>query len=205
MKAGARAVGVAESYTGDASTLAGVVVRRDRAVESVSFGECTVGGTDATSGVAAVVESLERPDARYVVVAGVALAWYNVLDLHALGDRLDRPVLAVTFEASDGLEPALRDAFDGDALDARLDAYRALPPRQRVTVGDRDDEASTSDDDADAGGAADEAAVYVRAVGIGDAHAAEVVRTFTHESRRPEPVRVAREVARAGDALRHDH
>ncbi|MFC6951842.1 DUF99 family protein [Halorubellus litoreus] len=191
MKPGARAVGVAESYTGDASTLAGVVARRDRAVESVSFGQCTVGGSDATVGVGDVVESLERPDARYVLVAGVALAWYNLLDLDALHERLDRPVLAVTFEASESLEPALRDAFDGDALDARLDAYHALPARRAVRV---------ARDDASVEGRSD--VVYVRAVGIGDEHAAEVVRAFTHESGRPEPVRVAREVARAGDALR---
>ena len=204
MKAGARAVGVAESYEGDASTLGAVVVRRDRAVETISFGECTVGGLDATEGVGDVVDSLARPDARYVFVAGVALAWYNVLDLHALHDRLDRPLLAVGFEASEGLEPALREAFDGDALDARLDRYRALPPRQPVAV-DHSTDASEDDDEGASDGDAEEDAgdvVYVRALGVGDEHAAEVVRGFTHESGRPEPVRVAREIARAGDDLR---
>ena len=213
MKAGARAVGVAESYANDASTLGAVVVRRDRAVESIAFGECTVGGLDATESVGDVVESLARPDARYVFVAGVALAWYNLLDLHALHDRLDRPVLAVGFEASDGLEPALREAFDGDGLDARLERYRALPPRKPVAVGRNDGDANDDDatsgvdgDDAtpdakgdDAGG---ERVVYVRALGVGDEHATEVVRGFTYEGGRPEPVRVAREVARAGDELR---
>ena len=209
MKAGARAVGVAESYAADTSTLGAVVVRRDRAVETVSFGECTVGGLDATERVCEVVESLARPDARYVFVAGVALAWYNLLDLHALHERLDRPLLAVGFEASEGLEPALREAFDGDALDARLDRYRALPPRRPVTV-DRGGDAS--DDAGDGAAGADDASdaavddaddvVYFRALGVSDEHAAEVVRGFTHERGRPEPVRVAREVARAGDDLR---
>ncbi|NHN42144.1 DUF99 family protein [Halorubellus sp. JP-L1] len=184
MKAGARAVGVAESYRGSTSTLAAVVVRADRAVETVSFGTCTVGGRDATSGVADVVASLERPDARYVFVAGVAPAWYNLLDLQTLHERVDRPVLAVSFEDSDGLEPALREAFDGEALAERLRAYRALPDRRPVDV----------DDDV----------VFVRALGVGREHAAELVRGFTHEGGRPEPVRVAREIARAGDALRTD-
>lgn len=211
MKTGARAVGVAESYVGDVSTLAGVVVRRDRAVEAVSFGRCTVGGSDATGAVGDVVEALGRPDARYVLVAGVALAWYNLLHLDALHERLDRPVLAVTFEASESLEPALDAAFDGDALDARLDAYRALPERHAVDVGKEDSVGSGgSVGNGDrAEGAADgddgdrSAVVYVRALGVGDEHAAEVVRAFTHDGR-PEPVRVAREVARAGDALRRD-
>jgi endonuclease V-like protein UPF0215 family len=196
-------VGVAESYANDTSTLGAVVVRRNRAVESVAFGECTVGGLDATEHVGDVVDSLSRPDARYVFVAGVALAWYNVLNLHALHERLDRPLLAVGFEASDGLEPALRETFDGDALDARLDRYRALPRRWSVAVGRSDDAggdagtASSGDENGDV--------VYVRALGLEAAHAAEVVRGFTHESGRPEPVRVAREVARAGDDLRQSH
>jgi endonuclease V-like protein UPF0215 family len=221
VKAGARAVGVAESYADNTSTLGAVVVRRDRAVESVSFGECTVGGLDATERVGDVVESLARPDARYVFVAGVALAWYNVLNLHALHERVDRPLLAVGFEASEGLEPALREAFDGRDLDARLARYRALPPRRPVAVG-RDDrnegdakqdasiEGERTSADAAGGDGGTEAddddddVVYVRALGLGEEHAAEVVRGFTHEGGRPEPVRVAREAARAGDELRQD-
>lgn len=187
-------MGVAESYRGETSTLGAVVVRADRAVETVSFGACTVGGTDATSAIADVVADLDRPDARYVFVAGVAPAWFNVVDLAALHAAVDRPVLAVSFEASDGLEDAIRDAFDDEgARDDRLAAYRALPERQAVEVGDARD----GEDDGDA-----TRTVYVRAVGVGDEHAAEVVRGFTFEGGRPEPVRVARQVARAGDDLR---
>jgi endonuclease V-like protein UPF0215 family len=180
-------VGIAESFSDETSTLAAVVMRADRAVEAVSFGTCTVGGSDATTAITALLERLDRPDARYVFVAGVALAWYNVLDLHAIFEHADRPVLAVTFEESDGLEPAIRDAFDdADARDQRLDAYRALPDRWSVSV--------------DVGEST--ATVYVRALGLHREHARDVVRGFTVESDRPEPVRVAREVARAGDDFR---
>ncbi|PSQ09470.1 DUF99 domain-containing protein, partial [Halobacteriales archaeon QS_7_68_65] len=53
MKAGVRALGVAESSRPDAtrSTLAGAVVRADRVVDGFAFGSCTVGGTDATETV----------------------------------------------------------------------------------------------------------------------------------------------------------
>lgn len=181
MKAGARAVGVAESHVEETSTLGAVVVRRDRAVESVSFGECTVGGLDATKSVGDVVESLARPDARYVFVAGVALAWYNVLNLHALHERLDRPVLAVGFEASDGLEPALREAFDGDALAVRRDTYRSLPPRVPIAAADRDADPAAADDSR-----------FVRAVGVDADRAAAAVRGLTREGfSRCEPLRIA--------------
>ncbi|MFC4406898.1 endonuclease dU [Haloarchaeobius iranensis] len=182
MKAGVRAVGIAESTQGGVSTLAGVVVRADRTVDGLSFGTCTVGGSDATGAVVETVERLGREDVRYVVLAGIALAWYNVVDLHAVHDAVDRPVLSVTFEASTGLESAIEDAFDGTARDHRLEVYRRQPSRTPVGVNGE--------------------TVYVRAVGVDDGEACDVVRAFTPEGGRPEPLRVARFAARAGDALR---
>ncbi len=182
MKAGVRALGVAESYRGDRnrSTLAGAVVRADRVCDGFAYGSCRVGGTDGTDAVAELVDDLGRPDARYVMLGTVAPAWYNLLDLARLFETVDRPVLAVTFEASDGLEDGLRDAFSGPALEARLETYRSLPERRELSVNDE--------------------TVYVRAAGLEPAAADEVVRAFSPEGGRPEPIRVAREAARAADA-----
>ncbi|GGM57580.1 endonuclease V-like protein UPF0215 family [Halarchaeum rubridurum] len=182
MKGGTRALGLAESYVGEAgrSTLAGAVVRADRVVDDFRFSACTVGGNDATDAIVELWRGLDRPDVRHVLVAGVALAWYNVLDLQRLHDATDRPVLAVSFEASAGLDEAIRREFDGDAADERLAAYRALPERRPVAVNDD--------------------TVYVRSVGCDDP--ARVVRAHTPEGGRPEPLRVAREAARAADRYR---
>lgn len=186
MKSGVRALGVAESYALDAeeSTLAGVVCRSDRVVDGFVFGSCTVGGTDVTESVATLWRQLDREDVRYVLVAGVALAWYNVLDPEELADRIDRPVIAVTFEDSDGLEDALAEAFDGPALEDRLERYRALPERHSTTIGGDD--------------------LFYRTGGIALAEAARVLEQFTTDGGRPEPLRVARLAARAGDGLRRD-
>lgn len=184
MKPGTRAVGVAESYRDATSTLAGAVVRADRVVDDLAFSTCTVGGSDATDAVASLVADLDRPDVQYVLVAGIAPAWFNVLDLHRLQDATDRPVCSVSFEASPGLEAALRREFSGDALTDRLATYRAQPPRRELSVdGDR---------------------LWVRSVGIDDDEAAAVVRAFTPEGGRPEPLRVARLAARATDRFRTD-
>lgn len=177
MKSGIRALGVAESYHDETSTLAGAVVRADRVVDGFGFGQCTVGGTDATDAVIDLIERLDRPDVRYVMCAGIAPAWYNLLDLQAIGEAVDRPVVSVSFEDSDGLEPALRSAFEGEALASRLAIYREQPARRGV---DLDDET-----------------VYVRAVGCSQQEAERVVRAFTPEGGRPEPLRVAKEAARA--------
>ncbi|WP_435365004.1 DUF99 family protein [Haloarchaeobius sp. DYHT-AS-18] len=184
MKPGVRALGVAESFRDDESTLAGVVVRANRVVDGLSFGTCTVGGSDVTAAVEGLYDRLGREDVRYVMVSGIALAWYNLLDMHRLADAIDRPVLSVTYEASDGLDDAIREAFEGEAREARLATYRAQPDRTPVEVNGE--------------------TVYVRAVGVDPAEARDVVRAFTPEGGRPEPLRVARMAARAGDALRRD-
>ena len=176
-----RAIGVAESYEADASMLAATVVRRDRVVDDFGFERCTVGGTDASDAAARLVTGLGRPDARVLILSGIAPAWFNLFDLHAINERVDRPVLSVSFEPSPGLDDALRREFDGDALAERIDIYERQPPRQELTVdGER---------------------LWVRAVGTDDEEAARIVRAFTPEGGRPEPLRVARLAARAGDAF----
>jgi endonuclease V-like protein UPF0215 family len=155
------------------------VVRADRVVDDLVFATCTTGGSDATAACRELWDRLDRPDVQWIFVAGVAPAWFNLVDLAALADHADRPVVAVAFEDSDGLEAPLREQFEGAALDRRLDMYRRLPPRTRVSVGDD--------------------TVFIRAVGIDTDAAADVVAAFTPEgSGRPEPLRVARLAARAG-------
>lgn len=184
MKPGARAVGVAESYRTGTSTLAGVVTRASRVVDGFAFGRVTVGGTDATAGIRDLLSDLDREDVHYVLVAGIAPAWYNVLDLTAIEAAVERPVIAVSFEESEGLEAALRREFSGTALEERLGTYRRQPDRESLTVNDE--------------------TVFVRAVGIAPRAARDVVRAFTPEGGRPEPLRVARLAARAADRLQPD-
>ncbi|WP_254272919.1 DUF99 family protein [Haloarcula marina] len=177
MKAGVRALGVAESYRDRTSHLAGTVVRASRVVDGFVFDTCTVGGSDATAAVCAMVDRLAREDVRYLLLAGIAPAWFNVLDLHEIHRHTGLPTLSVTFEDSPGLESAIREAFeDPETVADRLDTYRRQPQRHPVTVTDE--------------------TVYVRAVGLDDAAAADVVRAFTPEGGRPEPLRVARLAAR---------
>jgi endonuclease V-like protein UPF0215 family len=184
MKPGARVAGVAESAGGEQSTLAAAVVRADRVVDGFAFERCTVGGTDATARVGDLLESLDREDLHAVMLAGIAPAWFNLLDLSAIADRAARPVVSVSFEDSEGLEPALRREFDGEALEERLEIYRRQPDRVRVAVNDE--------------------AVWIRAVGFESDEARELVRTVTPEGGRPEPLRVARLAARAADGFRAD-
>jgi endonuclease V-like protein UPF0215 family len=182
MKTGVRALGVAESYRESKSTLAGSVVRASRAVDGFVFGRCTVGGSDATAAITEMVTRLDRADVRYLFLSGTALAWFNVVDLWRLHDETGLPTVSVTYEESGGLESAIREAFDDAAVvEDRLGTYRALPERHPVTVNGE--------------------VVYVRSVGVDDGEAADVIRGFTPEGGRPEPLRVARLAASAADGL----
>jgi hypothetical protein len=182
VKSGVRALGVAESYRERDSTLAGVVTRASRVTDGFAFETCTVGGTDATAAVIDLFSNLGREDVRYVFVAGIALAWYNVVDLRRLAADIDRPVVSVTFEESPGLVSALEAEFEGEALRRRKETFEGQPPRERLNVNGQ--------------------TVFVRSVGVEESEARDAVRAFTPEGGRPEPLRVARLAARAGDELR---
>jgi len=179
MKRGIRALGIAESYRGEGgdSYLAGVVVRADRVVEGFHFTTITVGGTDATDAVAELYDAADREDLHFVLVSGVAPAWYNIVDIDAVHDATKVPIVSVTYEKGDenGLRSSIQDEFEGDALEKRLELYDSLPARRRLLVGGND--------------------LYVRSIGVADERADEWVRGFTHDGR-PEPVRVARLAAR---------
>jgi len=200
VKPGRRALGIAASDRDQRSHLAGAVVRADRVVDGFEFGTCTVGGSDATAAVCDVFDRLGREDLGYCFLAGIAPAWFNLLDLRAIHDHTGRPTLSVSFEASPGLEDAIRDAFDGAerssadgssgecearrcepreaaTVEERLATYRAQPDRRELSVNDE--------------------TVFVRSVGLEPDEAAEVVRAYTPAGGRPEPLRVARLAARA--------
>ena len=183
MNSGRRALGIAESYRGTddeatTSTLGGAVVRVDRTVDDLVFGTCTIGGTDATGAVVDYWRRLDREDVAFLFLSGVAPAWYNVVDLERVAAAVDRPVIAVSYEDSDGLTDAIDAAFEPPERDRRLEVYEALPPRRRL-----------------------EAGLFVRSAGVDDATADRAVGAFTHD-RRPEPLRVAKRAARRVDAFR---
>lgn len=183
MKAGTRALGIADSSGESIGTFAGCVVRADRVFDGVAFSSFTVGGTDATNAVLDIVASLDREDVQYLLLAGIAPGWFNIVDLHRLHRETSVPVLSISFEGSTGLSPEIKNAFEGKNMQARLEVYESLPERRRLCVG--------SDE------------LFVRSVGISRERADDIVRAFTPAGGRPEPLRVARLAARSGREYRH--
>jgi len=176
-KKGLRVLGVAESYAGrEHSTLAGIVMRKDLIIDGCGFSRVTVGGNDATEGVLAIVNSLDRKDINAIFLSGCVIAFFNIIDPAHLYDATGRAVICVTYEDSAGLEGDILHHFPGDT--ARLAAYRNLGDRTPHTLPDGQ-------------------VVYLRSWGISREDAGSLCSGFTREGKIPEPLRVARIAARA--------
>jgi hypothetical protein len=175
-KSGLRALGIAESYSGrEQSTLAGVVMRKDLLIDGVAFARVTVGGSDATDAVIRLFSSLGRRDINLLMVGGSIIAWYNIIDPAAVQEATNLPIIVATYEESEGLAEDIRRHFPDDA--GRLAAYRRLGDRIPVRL-------HTGYD------------LFIRPYGLSPEDAARLCNDFTHEGRVPEPIRVARLIAR---------
>ncbi|MCP1662820.1 MAG: DUF99 family protein [Methanocalculus sp. MSAO_Arc1] len=176
-KPGIRILGIAESWTGrERSVLAGIVMRGDRRIDGCALSTVTVGGMDATDAVIRLVSSLSRSDINLIVISGAAIAWYNIIDPDTIHAATGIPVILLTYEESGGLEDAIQRLFPGD--EKRMQAYLALGERDCVPL-----QTGYS--------------VFLRRSGIPLETARRALCRFTLDGRIPEPVRVARLVARS--------
>lgn len=183
-KSGYRVLGCAESHRGregDEGVFSGVVMRADGRVEAVEYSPVTVGGLDATDAVLDLWRATGE-DVQAVLVSGLAVTWYNLVDLERLHRETGRPVVCVTYEGSEGLESSLEREFDGERLDRRLELYHRQSEREAV-------ELSTGE------------TVYLRAEGLGTDDSCRLIDDLTTHGKKPEPVRVAGLAARG--ALDH--
>ena len=179
-KKGLRALGIAESYAGRRySTLAGIVLRKDAALDGAAFARVTVGRMDATGSVLSIFSQLNRRDINVIFLSGCVISFFNIIDPEKVCDETSLPVICVTYEESAGLEGDIIHHFPGDTV--RLEAYRRLGQRTGYDL---------------PGGT-----VYLRSWGIGVEDAGRLVTDFTREGKIPEPLRVARIAARAAHAF----
>lgn len=147
-------------------------------VEGISVTDVAVDGADATERVGAALLASEHLDGvRAVLLDGITLGGFNVVDLAALAKAVRRPVVAVT-----------RRRPDFEAIDAALRRYfpRDRGRRRRLVHARRLFAVPV------AGGW-----LQVAVAGATRADAAALVRRSVREGRWPEPLRLARMVARA--------
>ncbi|MEM2875703.1 MAG: DUF99 family protein, partial [Candidatus Bathyarchaeia archaeon] len=157
--------------------LAGVVMRSDLIVDGFSFTTATVGGMDSTQRIIEMYKNLCRDDVNLILLNGCVISWYNVVDLNALTEATGLPLICVTYEESKGLEKFFKEIFDED-YEERIEVYRKNGPRTEVTLktGKR---------------------IFVRFMKMSLDEAEFVLNKFTLVGAVPEPLRVARLLARS--------
>lgn len=160
----------------DATTMVvGVVMRGGEYIEGVLRSQVTVDGDDATSVVAEMVcATRHREQLRAVLLDGICLGGFNVVDLGKLYEAIAIPIVTVTRDKPDlmAIERALRAHFP--------DWERRLAVHKEGTL----HEFSTAHNP-----------LYAKFVGCSPGEAQEIISLATIRGVLPEPLRVAHLIA----------
>jgi uncharacterized protein len=178
-KRGIRIFGIAESFkkSNSTSTLGGVVMRRDLIVDGIVFGNATLKGNDSTKSIHCMYNSLQRDDINCIMLDGLIISMYNIIDGEQLNNTTGLPIIAITFEDSTGLEEHIRHHFLEEA-ERKLEQYRKLGKRDLVRL-------------------KTDKLLYIRYWGLSLKGALNTLNAFTLQGSVPEPIRVAKLLARA--------
>lgn len=185
-KKGIRVLGIAESFKkfSKNSILAGVVMRRDLVIDGMAYGTATIGGDDATNSIISMHRSLARDDINCILLDGLVISMFNIIDGEQVAGETGLPVIAITFEDSKGLEESIKSHFD-DWQD-KLVQYQKLGTRDRVTL-------KTGKN------------LFIRCWRVNQRRALAILNSFTLQGSIPEPIRVAKLAARShANALNYE-
>ncbi|MBI4258866.1 MAG: DUF99 family protein, partial [Thaumarchaeota archaeon] len=174
-----RALGIAECFrVGETrSVLAGVVMRRDLVVDGFAISSATIGGDDATRSIVEMHDQLKRNDINIILLGGAVISLFNIIDVDQVFKKTGVQTICVTFKESEGLEEPIKHRFP-DKWQRKLRAYKKLGARERVML-------KTG------------YPVHVRGAGIDVAACKKVLDKFTLQGGIPEPIRLAKLLAKA--------
>jgi len=179
-KKGFRVLGVSESFikgVSKESILAGVVMRADMTIDGFTFAKATVGGMDATDKILEMYRNLKRKDINVLLLNGCVISWYNVIDLYKVAEETNLPLICVTYNESEGLEKYFRELFPHDC-EKRVEIYHRNKGRTAIKL-------STG------------YTVFIRFIGMKIDEAKGILNKFTSHGSIPEPLRLARLLARS--------
>ncbi len=175
-----RALGIAESFSpsDDFSVLGGVVMRSDLVIDGFGAGTLKISGSDATRSIIKLYEKLKRNDINVILISGSVLSLYNIVDVEYLSKNLQKPFIALTFKKSQSdLARNIRAKFEVNEAKSKIKLLEKLgvPKQVKLETGYR---------------------LFVRAEGISDDETRRILDKFTLQGAIPEPIRVARLLAK---------
>ena len=176
-KSGIRGLAIAESFSQDSkkSVLSGIVMSTDLVVDGFVMGHSTVGGDDATDVILSMYENLDRADISFLLISGIIISLYNMVDVKRISEKIGLPVIGITHEESDGIEDAIKYHFP-DSYKSKLAEYSKLGSREKITL-------HTSHN------------LYIRNEGCTVLEAKQLLDKITTQGSVPEPLRIAQLLA----------
>ena len=178
-KKGLRGLAIAESFhqNSEKSILSGLVMRRDFVIDGFVFGTATLDGDDATESILKMYDELNRPDINYVLISGLVLSLYNIVDIKKIHEKLQIPIIGVTYNESEGLDSAIKHHFP-ESYESKIKQYQKLGNRDKITL-------NTSSD------------IFVRRQGCDLHEVKRLLNELTIQGSFPEPLRVAQLLAKS--------
>lgn len=177
-KKGLRGLAIAESFKQNStkSIFSGVVMRRDFVIDGFVFGSAILEGNDATDAILKMYDDLERPDVSYILISGLIVSMYNIIDIKKLFEVLKIPIIGISYHDSSGIEDSLKHHFP-NSFESKINEYEKLGKREKITL-------STSHD------------VYVRKEGCTLNDVRHLLNDLTLHGSVPEPIRVSQLLAK---------
>lgn len=178
-KKGLRGLAIAESFhqNSEKSILSGLVMRRDFVIDGFVFGTATLAGDDATESILKMCDELNRPDISYVLISGLIISLYNIVDIKKIHEKLQIPIIGVTYNESEGIDSAIKHHFP-NSYESKIKQYHKLGNREKITL-------HTSSD------------IFVRRQGCDLHEVKHLLNELTIQGSFPEPLRVAQLLAKS--------
>ena len=176
-KQGIRGLAIAESFsqTSKKSILSGIVMSTDLVIDGFVMGHSTVGGDDATDTILSMYEELDRPDVSFLLISGIVISLYNIVDVKRISEKTGLPVIGVTYQESSGIDDAIKYHFP-ESYESKLAEYSKLGTREKITL-------HTSHN------------LYIRNEGCTVLEAKQLLDKMTLQGSIPEPLKIAQLLA----------
>ena len=71
------------------------------------------------------MKNLSRPDISFLLISGIVISFYNIIDVKKISEKTGLPVIGVTYEDSKGIEDAIKHHFP-KSYDSKLAEYSKL-------------------------------------------------------------------------------
>jgi endonuclease V-like protein UPF0215 family len=171
-KKGIRVLAIAESFKKQKpnSILTGVVMRKDLVIDGIIFGKATIGGNDATQNIIEMYNNLERNDIGFILLDGMIISMFNIVDGETIYNSTGIPVIIITFNTSTGIFP--------DSYETRVKLIQKLGKRDKILL-------KTNK------------FLLIRTWGIKLEDAVRLLNSFLLQGSIPEPIKLAKIISRA--------